>query len=376
MDRNLLGLLGLDTATVIVGWIIYLANVPPDTTLFLFAAQTILILGLISLGFTFFYSFVLGGLSKIFWIAIVMLAIGAVVTFFSWFVGGIVVLAAVLLLIFSRERGARNYVPLSLLFSGFVVLTLIPPIEAMLGISNILLDYVLIIIATAIILVGVYLSLKGRIAIESYLGYLALSLTFFLLPPYHEIFRIRSNGSYGIYDTVIILISTMLFTIFLATSILAMRRLSHISQEVEKGYGELYRGEWEKAHSTFKSLYDRGYDEDSVLNGLGVALMHMGKYEESEKYLLRALKIQERDEYRTNLGNLYYRRGDINRAMEIYKRVLKRNPNCYIALNNIARCLIRKGRLNEAEKYLKRAMKVNPQGNMAKENYKLIKNEE
>ncbi len=374
MDRNLLALLILDTLTVVIGWAIYLSNVPPDTALFLFSSQTVLILGLISLGMTFFYSFFVGGRSIYFWPAVAVIVIGAVVVFFNWFAGGILILAAILLLIFSRAEGVGNRWGIFLVFLGFSILALLPPVEAMLNLSFSSLDIVIIAISAGVILGGLMISLRRGIAIESYLGYIALSLAFFLLPPYHEVLRIKSNGSYGMYDMAIIAISTILFSIFLFASFYALKKQDWVSKEIERGYDELRKGNWERAYSVFKALHKSGQIYSSVFNGMGVALMHMKRFDESEKYLREALRIRESDEYRTNLGNLYYRKGEINKAMEVYRSVLKRNPDCYLALNNLGRCLMRKGKIDEARRYLERAMEVNPNGTQAKQNYSMLKN--
>jgi tetratricopeptide (TPR) repeat protein len=126
------------------------------------------------------------------------------------------------------------------------------------------------------------------------------------------------------------------------------------------------------AYAIFKKLYERDRYNEEVLNGMAIALMRMGKFEESEGYLRELLKISNKDIYLANLGNLYYRMGDVEKAIRIYGEVLKKNPQCYVALNNLAKCLMDKGENEKAAMLLKRALEINPNNEVANRNYYML----
>jgi Flp pilus assembly protein TadD len=372
MARNIGVIVALNSLTIAFGWVIYLAGIPPSTSLFIFAAESVLIIGLLSLIVTFLYVFMGYERNKFFWPAIGILVIGIALTFLWWFLGGIVVLVSLLLLLLSKSFTLRYWRYITLTFIGFLILSIVPPVEAMLNTYSLSMDYTLIIIASVMIVIGLYLFSRKSLDVEGNLIYIIMAMSFFLLPPYHEIFGIKNNGSYGMYDTAIIMLSTITFVIFLVGLLYASERQERALREIERGYANLKDGKWEDACKIFKGLSMRGYKDDRIFNGMGVALMHMGNFDDAEVFLKEAIKIKNNDTYLTNLGNVYYRRGDTDKAMKIYSKVLKRNPNCYLALNNMGRALLKKGDKEEAEKYLKRAIEVNPRDEIAKKNYSLI----
>jgi len=375
MERNIAVILALNTLTLLFGWVVYLAGVPPNTGLFIFAAESIMLLGLISLAITFLYVFLNGKRNKLFLPALVLLGIGVILTFFTWFVGGLLVLISLLLLLVSKETLYKKLGYIALIFSGFFILSVVPPVEALLNAYVLSLDYGLIIISTALIIFGLCLLSKKTLDIEGNLIFIILSVSFFLLPPFHEIFGIKSNGSFGIYDNAIIITSTIVYIIFAIGLVFASMRKDKIMKVIDEGYGLLKEGKWEDAYSLFRKVSENGYRDPKLFNGMGVALMHLGKFDDAEVFLKETLNMEDNDIYLTNLGNLHYRKGDVDRAIKIYSKVLKRNPDCYLALNNMGRALMKKGKNEEAEKYLKRAIEVNPKGETAKRNYSLINGE-
>jgi len=98
-------------------------------------------------------------------------------------------------------------------------------------------------------------------------------------------------------------------------------------------------------------------------------LMKMGKYKESEPYLRKLVRISNDKVYKTNLGNLYFRSGRIDKAMEVYQEVLKEDPKFYNALNNLARCYMEKGDYEKARELLEKAIDVDQDKKAAKVNY-------
>ncbi len=375
MEKNIAIILALNTLTILFGWVIYLAGVPPNTDLFIFAAESIILLGLISLIITFIYVFLSGKRNKLFWLALIVLAIGVSLTFFAWFIGGIVVLISLLLLLLSKDTFYRKWSYTTLIFLGFFMLSIVPPIEALLNTYSLIMDYGIITFSVALIIVGLCLLSKKTLDLEGNLIFIILSVSFFLLPPFHEIFRIKSNGSFGIYDTAIIITATIVYIIFSIGLIYASVRKDKIMKIIDEGYKLLGEGKWEDAYALFRKIAESGYRDAKLFNGIGISLMHLGKFDDAEVFLKETLNMEDNDFYLTNLGNLYYRKNDVDGAIRIYSKVLKRNSNCYLALNNMGRALMRKGKKEEAEKYLKKAIKINPNGETAKRNYSLINGE-
>ncbi len=372
MEKNIAIILALNTLTVVFGWVIYLAGVPPNTNLFIFAAESIALLGLISLIVTLIYLFLSGERNRAFWPAISILIAGIVVVFFNWFAGGIVILTSLLLLILSKTSTYKKWLSLGLTFSGFIILAIVPPLEVLLNVYILSMDFVLITIASGIIISGLYLFSRKYVYVEGALSYIVLAMSFFLLPAFHEIFGIKSNGSFGIYDSAIIITSTIVYVIFALALVYLSNAREKIVKKIDEGYRLLENGKWEDAYALFRGVAEEGYKDDRLFNGMGVALMRMSKFEDAEAFIRGAIKLKDEDIYLTNLGNLYYRKGELEEAINIYSKVLKRNPNCYLALNNMGRALLKKGDVEKAEMYLKKAIKINPKGEIAKKNYSLI----
>lgn len=59
-----------------------------------------------------------------------------------------------------------------------------------------------------------------------------------------------------------------------------------------------------------------------------------------------------------NLGNTHYENGNIDKAIDEYKKVLGINGNSFVACGNIGSAYLFKGDVDEAEKYLKRAISM------------------
>jgi len=59
-----------------------------------------------------------------------------------------------------------------------------------------------------------------------------------------------------------------------------------------------------------------------------------------------------------NLGNTYYENGDIDKAIDEYKKALSINRDSFVACGNIGSAYLFKGDVDEAEKYLTRAISM------------------
>ncbi len=363
--------LGLDVAAVISTLIIFLFGNLQAESAFALATQLIFVLIVLSLGFTFVHYVQVGNNNWLLLPSLVIFGAGAAITFFSWFIGGLVALASLILLLMAKEIEAKGRLGLFLTYGGFAMLSVMPPLSAFLGLNFGLTDYIIILIGLILVGIGVFLTLRLKKSMDIVsMGYILMSLSFLFIAPAHELLGIHSNGSYGIYDYSMVFSATITFFVFFANLMLYLWREKDVMKEVELGYKYLKKGKYPDAAEHFQNALEEYPEDERVLNGLGVSLMKMGKYNESEVHLRKLVRLYpENDTYLTNLGNLYFRSGRIDNAIETYKKVLDRNPEFYNALNNLARCYMEKGDYEKAREYLQKAINVDNNQKAAKVNY-------
>ena len=91
----------------------------------------------------------------------------------------------------------------------------------------------------------------------------------------------------------------------------------------------------ETEHYLIKSL-ENGKSSAEIFNLLGNVYLKLRNYKNSEKYYLNALKLEEENEVSLiNLAILYHNLGKKNKAIDFYKKVLKKNPRNIGALQFI-----------------------------------------
>ena len=362
--------LGLDIAAVVSALIIFFWGNWSAEPVFVIATETIFILVLLAISFTLLYYVKIGKNNWYLILSLGTLALGAGLAFMNWFIGGLVALIALLFLIISKEVSKGENIGILSSYVGFSILAIMPPLGALLSLKFSLGDYAVVATGIGLILYGIYLSLKAKRNVDIIsTGFLMLSLSFLFLAPAHELLKIHSNGTYGIYDISIVILSSITFFIFLINLILFYFGSMSIDKHVELGYRNLQKGNFEEALKHFQEAHKKYPDNEDVLNGLGIALMKLKRYDESEEYLRKLNQMYSNDSYLTNLGNLYFRKGDIERAMKIYEQVLKNNPNFYNALNNLARCYMEKGEYEKAKELLEKAINTDENRKAAKINY-------
>ncbi len=358
-----------DAIAVTLTLIIFLYGPLGDHGFFMISAYLIFVLLLISVGITLYVLLKSIGFNSLSYPFFAILLSGTVLVFFNWFLGGLIALASLyLLFIMRREKTGKSII---FVLIGFSVLAILPPVEAFLSISESFWDFIIIGFSFAIIIYGLLISFKTMNP-EEYTGLIALSLSFLILAPAHEALGIRNNGTYGIYDTSIIVLAALVFYLFLMIFLNHESRVERMLHEIQKGYRYIEGEKYKKAEGHFRILR-RKYNHPEIRNGLAIALMRQGKFGESEKILKKLIKSSNDEVYLANLGNLYYREGRLKDAMLIYGRILRKNPDSYNALNNLATCYMDRGEYQKAEKLLKRAMKISPEKNYAKINYERLK---
>ncbi|MDM7273016.1 tetratricopeptide repeat protein [Sulfurihydrogenibium azorense] len=106
-------------------------------------------------------------------------------------------------------------------------------------------------------------------------------------------------------------------------------------------------------------------------NDLGVIYEKKGKFDLAEKEYKKAIS-NDKNWYLPyfNLGNLYYKMGQKEKAVEYYLKSLEkeRNPD---TLNNLAYVLYELGRYEEAKKYIEEALSIKKDPNY-EDTYKKI----
>ena len=362
--------LGLDIATVISSLLIFFFGSWKIEPVFMISTEIIFILAILSLAFTFLYYMKVGKNNSLLIPSLILLGIGVVLTFFSWFIGGLIALLSLLGLLLSKEMDRSESRRIVSSYAGLAILAIMPPLGVLFTLRFMIIDYIIITIGIILVVLGIFLSLKKRKNIEEEnMGFILLSLSFLFLAPSHELFGIHSNGTYGIYDMSIFILSSIVFFIFLGNFLILQIKSRGVMMDIEKGYKFMESGKYPEAAMHFKRAYQFLPDDEKVLNGLGVSLMKMGKYNESEQHLRKLARITNDKVYKTNLGNLYFRTGRIDKAMEIYQEVLKDDPNFYNALNNLARCYMEKGDYEKARELLEKAIEVDSDKKAAKVNY-------
>jgi tetratricopeptide (TPR) repeat protein len=99
------------------------------------------------------------------------------------------------------------------------------------------------------------------------------------------------------------------------------------SDAVEKGFQALQNGDTEKAASIFREALARRPRDPQMLFGAGVAAQLQGQEQNAIALLTQALQIEPRlTGAATILGELLYRRGDLDLAINMYERALPNAP--------------------------------------------------
>jgi tetratricopeptide (TPR) repeat protein len=121
-------------------------------------------------------------------------------------------------------------------------------------------------------------------------------------------------------------------------------------------------GEWNEAETILEAAYAADSKNYQTIMHLGnIAALHRNQPDVAlERY--RAALILEPDapELRTNIGNMYFLRGDYDRALEEYKTQTRRWPGTVEAWMNIARVHAVKGQRREARAAIQRALQLSP----------------
>jgi protein O-mannosyl-transferase len=108
-------------------------------------------------------------------------------------------------------------------------------------------------------------------------------------------------------------------------------------------------------------------------NGRALALQDLGRVDEAEAELHAALALDAAAATtRSNLGNLYFRRGDLTRAREQYLAAVRLDPEHADAHNNLGSVYFRLGDHAGAEAEYRMALRLNPASEGARRNLAIV----
>lgn len=134
-----------------------------------------------------------------------------------------------------------------------------------------------------------------------------------------------------------------------------------------------YRGNYELSLNEIDKAVE--IDETAeYLNLKGLILAELGRYDDSKKYYLRALKLEPNlSELHNNLGLLYLKMRKLDEAVMSFEESLKKNINNALAYVNLGKALIEQEKFDEAINAYKHALEIDPANQEAKEAVRLYK---
>lgn len=131
-----------------------------------------------------------------------------------------------------------------------------------------------------------------------------------------------------------------------------------IPQNLGLAYWKL--GEIEKAVGIYEAVF-RKYPNGMFYETLGFLLIEQGDltgdYQKALEFNLRALDYDDNAVILDNLGQVYLRMGEYDKAEELFTRALEEKPTQFDSLVSMAKCALRRGEKEEALVYLERALK-------------------
>jgi tetratricopeptide (TPR) repeat protein len=138
------------------------------------------------------------------------------------------------------------------------------------------------------------------------------------------------------------------------------RDLAKAEQTFQSATIRADRGDARGAQAALRALVAAFPEVAKYRRALGQAHLVLGALELAEDEFLRCLALDPHDaDALTLLGNLYYQRGDVEKAIPLYERSLALQPNVY-ALSNLGGSLAKVGRLPDAIGTLQRAVALDP----------------
>lgn len=100
-----------------------------------------------------------------------------------------------------------------------------------------------------------------------------------------------------------------------------------LKEHLKLAFSAAQDGDYEAAEQEYKNAL-RGFESPEILYNLAFVCEELKKPETAIKYYVKALKLAADDvPTLNNLGILYYKKGDFDKAMDLYNQALKVNPS-------------------------------------------------
>ena len=126
------------------------------------------------------------------------------------------------------------------------------------------------------------------------------------------------------------IIKSSLFILFIVASISSCRP-ADIQEQFEQAYelvDDKKSPKWKQANTILKELLPYSKNDDNFLVFYAISEMNLGNYILAEKYIKRAIKINDSNSfYYYFLANIYYRNNQFNDALKSLETSLNLNPN-------------------------------------------------
>ena len=116
-----------------------------------------------------------------------------------------------------------------------------------------------------------------------------------------------------------------------------------------------------EATKYYKYFISQGFKDHRVFSNYGTILKHLGKLEEAERSLRKAIELKPNSaQAHSNLGNILRDLGKLEEAERSLRKAIALNPDYTDAYLNLGNILNDMGKLEEAELSLRKAIELNP----------------
>ncbi|MDJ0940716.1 MAG: tetratricopeptide repeat protein [Woeseiaceae bacterium] len=124
--------------------------------------------------------------------------------------------------------------------------------------------------------------------------------------------------------------------------------------------GNLYfgTGRWADAVEQYEKVLFLDSDNTTALGNLGGARLMLGDFDAARQAIERSLEIDYDSWFASNLGIVYYYRGDFARSVETHRRVIDLAPNSAGSWVNLGDALYHSGNLEDAQAAFSTALEL------------------
>lgn len=130
---------------------------------------------------------------------------------------------------------------------------------------------------------------------------------------------------------------------------------------IENALEAFKKGEYQKALDIFKEEIEQGGANPNIYNNMGLCALYLDDYENSEKYFLEALNLDDKIvQVYINLADLYYRRHEMLKAIEILQNGVYKIPDNPALRHYLARVYIDDSRYDIAIDQLDAVLEMSP----------------